>query len=150
MSNVEQQIRTDAQRKSMHLYCTQLAKELNDASVTYSDVMYGKANKKINDEFKRISEKTTGGHIHPFDDGYIKGINFVLSLMPSFDAPWTQHTVKYELWKRIQVVITGKSSSTEPSPAEYITIFESLNLKMSEWGVYVPWPTQQEKEKQHA
>ena len=62
-------------------------------------------------------------------------------LAQAVDVEWTPEMVLELLWRRLQIVITGKKSTTEPTPEEYIEIYETLNRHIgSKFGVHVPWP----------
>lgn len=57
------------------------------------------------------------------------------------DVEWNGDLVLELLWRRLQVVITGKKSTTEPSPEEYQIIYNTLNRHLGTiFGVHVPWP----------
>lgn len=57
------------------------------------------------------------------------------------EIPWTKETVKSNLWRPIQIAMTGHHSTTKPKTVDYPAIYEVLNRKIaSSTGVHVPWP----------
>lgn len=73
------------------------------------------------------------------------GLDFRTFHKEGYDVPWTMDLVKDHVWRPIQKVMTGKESTTKPERSEYIQIFEVLNRKLSELGIYVPWPCKDEE-----
>ena len=69
------------------------------------------------------------------------GQNIQKVLKHAIDVDWTKELVLELLWRRIQVVITGKKSTTEPTSEEYILIYDNLNRHLGDkCGVHIPWP----------
>jgi len=67
-------------------------------------------------------------------------------LKESIDIPWTKHSVKENMWKPVQEAMLGKESTTQPTPAELIEVYEVINRKVGEkCGLSVPWPTDYER-----
>lgn len=62
-----------------------------------------------------------------FKDGYV--------------VPFTAETVKENMWRKIQIAITGKHSTTELDRQECSQVYDVLNQNMAERGYYVPWPS---------
>ena len=91
--------RTPTQNKSLHLFCQQVADNLNDAGITY-------------DTF--------------FND--------------SFEVPWNMLTVKENVWRPLQKAICNIESTTEPLTTDYNEIYDYVNKKLSNYGIFVPWP----------
>jgi hypothetical protein len=54
---------------------------------------------------------------------------------------FTKDIVKNELWRPIQIAVTGEQSSKRPSRAQYGEIYDTLNAKLAEYGIQVDWPT---------
>lgn len=70
------------------------------------------------------------------------------ALKDTVAIPWTMLTVKEEIWKHIQLIVCGKESTTDPSPSEYVQIYEILNRHFSEkYGIHIPWPQKEPSEK---
>lgn len=66
------------------------------------------------------------------------------TMKQEIDIPWTEHSVKENLWRPMQEVMTGKESTKDPERKEYPEIYEALSRHMGQkTGVYVPWPTQE-------
>jgi len=100
-------------------------------------------------EIKRLPHKRTlqqNKSLHLFKGFLAKelnkaGLTAQEVLAQAVDIEWTPEMVLELLWRRLQIVITGKKSTTEPTPEEYIEIYETLNRHIgSKFGVHVPWP----------
>jgi len=72
-----------------------------------------------------------------------RGINFKMFFEQEFEVPWTMQIVKDNVWRPVQVAICDKKSTTKPLTTEYNKIYEFLNLKLSEWGFHIPWPSKE-------
>jgi hypothetical protein len=69
-------------------------------------------------------------------------------LKESIHIPWTKLTVKSELWKPIQIIVCGEESTKDPTPGEYVEIYEILNRHLGEKkGIHVAWPEKDINEK---
>jgi len=69
------------------------------------------------------------------------GYDMLKTLDKGAEIPWTGPSVKELMWREVQKAMTGKKSTTKPSKAEYIDIYEALNRHISsKFGVTVPWP----------
>jgi hypothetical protein len=68
------------------------------------------------------------------------GFDFRTFVREGYPVPFNEVLVKEYLWRPIQKAITGKDSTTKPETHEYAMIYDSLNLKLAEHGIYVPWP----------
>lgn len=71
------------------------------------------------------------------------GIDFRLFLKDGYPVPFTQELVKNHIWRPIQKAVTGKESTTKPQAHEYAQIYDVLNCKMAEFGIFVPWPSKE-------
>lgn len=69
------------------------------------------------------------------------GFDFRVFIKEGYPVPFNEYLVKEYLWRPIQKAITGKDSTTKPTNAEYSEIYEALNMKLSEFGIHVPWPS---------
>lgn len=57
------------------------------------------------------------------------------------ELPWSQHTVKENIWKPVQKAVLRKDSTTEAERKEYGMIYDIVNRHMiNKFGVHVPWP----------
>lgn len=74
------------------------------------------------------------------------GFDFRTFVKEGYPVPFNESLVKEYLWRPIQKAITGHNSTTKPEKHEYGTIYESLNVKLAEHGIFVAWPC---KENQH-
>lgn len=69
------------------------------------------------------------------------GLTFEQFFKRGFQVPWTMEIVKENIWRPVQIAVTNKQSTTEPLTNEYQAIYEPINLKLSEFGIHVPWPS---------
>ena len=74
------------------------------------------------------------------------GFDFRVFIKEGYPVPFNETLVKDFLWRPIQKAITGKDSTTKPERNEYALIYDSLNLKLAEHGLHVPWPSQESKQ----
>jgi hypothetical protein len=60
------------------------------------------------------------------------------------DIPWDSEgrNIKKNIWRPVQIAVTGKESTTQPTTAQYTEIFDATSRYLSQrTGVYVPWPS---------
>jgi len=69
------------------------------------------------------------------------GYDFRTFVRQGYPVPFNERLVKDFIWRPIQQAITGKESTTKPTRQEYVEIYDSLNVKMAEYGIYVPFPS---------
>ena len=69
------------------------------------------------------------------------GFDFRTFVKEGYPVPFNEMLVKEYLWRPIQKAITGKESTTKPTRAEYGLIYDSLNIKLAEHGIFIPWPS---------
>lgn len=69
------------------------------------------------------------------------GFDFRVFIKEGYPVPFNEALVKDHLWRPIQLAITGKASTKQPERNEYGMIYDSLNAKLAEHGIYVPWPS---------
>jgi len=74
------------------------------------------------------------------------GYDFRTFVREGYEVPWSPELVKDYIWRPIQKAITGKESTTKPETHEYAKIYDSVNLKMVEYGIFVPWPVKNDDE----
>lgn len=55
-----------------------------------------------------------------------------------FDFPFSEYVVKENIWRPVQLAVTGKESTTELERAEVSEIYDHVNSKLSEHGIHVP------------
>lgn len=72
-----------------------------------------------------------------------KGITFTTFFKPGFEVPWNQMVIKDNVWRPVQIAMTEKESTTELTTKECSDIYENINRKLSEFGIYVPWPSKE-------
>jgi len=70
------------------------------------------------------------------------GMDMRVILDEDADIPWTKQTVKDMLWKKLQLALTGKESTREPTKLEYPQIYETMVRYMADkHNVELPdWP----------
>ena len=74
------------------------------------------------------------------------GFDFREFVREGYAVPFNENLVKEYLWRPIQKAITGKDSTTKPERKEYAAIYDVLNLKLAEHGIFVPWPSKESKQ----
>lgn len=78
------------------------------------------------------------------DDLNEAGLDMKQVIKPGIDIPWTMESVKQNLWKPVQIAVTGKESTTKPLTNEYSEIYEVLSRHLSmKLGIDVAWPTRE-------
>lgn len=70
-----------------------------------------------------------------------QGLSFTMFFKEGYDVPWTMNIVKDNIWRPVQIAMTGKESTTEPQTVDYLKIYEIVNRKLSEFGIHVEWPS---------
>lgn len=69
------------------------------------------------------------------------GLDFRLFLKDGYEVPFDEHLVKEYIWRPIQKIITGKDSTTKPETHQYAEIYDVINRKMAEHGIFTAWPS---------
>lgn len=70
-----------------------------------------------------------------------KGLTFRVFFKEGFEVSWSKEIVKDEIWRPVQMAICKQQSTTKPLTTDYPKIYDSINLKLSEHGIHVPWPS---------
>jgi len=69
------------------------------------------------------------------------GLDQRVVLKPGIDIPWSRDSIKEQLWRPIQLAMTGKESTTELDTKEPSQIYETLNRHLAaKLGVHVEFP----------
>jgi len=68
------------------------------------------------------------------------GFDFRVFIKEGYPVPFTEELVKEYIWKPIQKAVTGHESTTKPEPKQYSEVYDVLNVKLAEHGLYIPWP----------
>jgi hypothetical protein len=70
------------------------------------------------------------------------GLDMRHTIREDVDIPWSQDSVKQYLWRPLQKVLTGETSTTKPSKTQYPDISATLQRHIaSKFGVTLPaWP----------
>ena len=69
-----------------------------------------------------------------------QGLTFEVFFKGGFQVPWTKEIVKDNIWRKVQIAICGEESTTKPLTTDYPKIYDTINLKLSEHDIHVPWP----------
>tara|TARA_R110001599_G_scaffold232851_1_gene432038 strand:- start:92 stop:511 length:420 start_codon:yes stop_codon:yes gene_type:complete len=70
------------------------------------------------------------------------GLDMRKVLKQEIEIPWTEHSTKKHLWTEIQLILTGKESSTEITSKECQEIYQVLDRHIAQkFGVSIPWPS---------
>jgi hypothetical protein len=60
-------------------------------------------------------------------------------------VPWNQDSVRENMWRLIQVAVTGEFSTTAATRKQYPEIYDVMNRHLGESkGIHVPWPVKKE------
>ena len=82
------------------------------------------------------------------DAGYDK-VAFYKAVQSKIKLPWTQESVKSEIWKVVQKAMLKKSSTTQLTKHEVSDIYETINARvLAERGLYVAFPEVTDGEQQ--
>lgn len=69
------------------------------------------------------------------------GLDMETVLAKGTKIPWMEHTTKELIWRRVQIPLTGKESTTELETHEVSEVYNVVNRHLSEtFGVFVPFP----------
>jgi len=74
------------------------------------------------------------------------GFDFHVFIKEGYPVPFTPALVKDHMWRPIQKAITGHASTKDPEPGQYAQIYDALNMKLAEYGIFVPWPCKENKD----
>lgn len=90
--------------------------------------------------------QTQNASLHLFCDHLATALNdggfdFRTFVKEGYAVPFDEYLVKKYIWKPIQKAMTGNDSTTKPKTHEYSLIYDVINRKMAEYGVFVPWPS---------
>jgi hypothetical protein len=70
------------------------------------------------------------------------GLDMRKTLKPEVSIDWTPHTVKEYLWRPVQKVQLGKTSTTELNSDEITKVWETINCFLGEnHGVHTQFPS---------
>lgn len=70
-----------------------------------------------------------------------RGLTFKVFFKDGFEVPWSKEIVGDHIWRPVQMAVCKQKSTTKPLTTDYPIIFDSINLKLSEHGIHVPWPS---------
>jgi hypothetical protein len=63
-------------------------------------------------------------------------------LKPGVDIPWTDKSIKEQIWKPVQKAQLNKGSTTQLTTTEIDKVFDTINKHMGEkFGLHVPFPS---------
>jgi len=108
--------------------------EKGDVEITINNKRTSQQNKALHQYFKLLSEEFNNA-----------GLDFKQIFDNPVDIIITPLIVKECLWKPIQTAMFGIKSTTKLSKQEQIDkIYDVINKKVSEFGIYVPFPNKEE------
>ena len=124
-------------QKALYDHIDYLRSQFDEHKYLRTDTKTGKQrtstqNKCVHLYCEQVSQELTG-----------KGITFDMFFNPGFEVPWNMLTVKENIWRPLQIAICDKVSTTEPLTTDYNKIYEYVNLKLSDYGIHVPWPSKE-------
>lgn len=61
----------------------------------------------------------------------LAGLDMKRTLKPEIDIPWTEESVKNNLWRPVQKSMTGKESTQDLNSIEINKIFEAIHFSLS-------------------
>jgi len=75
-----------------------------------------------------------------------KGLTVQEVLAKTVELDWNPKRIKEDLWRPIQIALTNKVSTTDlDKTSEIDEIYETLNRFMAQWGIHVPFPSEETK-----
>lgn len=69
------------------------------------------------------------------------GLDMKKFLKEEVDIPWTKETVKNNLWRPIQVALTGKESTKDLERSEVNEVYNVLNRELAKKGIHEEFPS---------
>jgi hypothetical protein len=117
-----------------------------EAYKKYLDAKFEKAKYlRVTTKTGKQRTSTENASLHLFCDRVAKALNdagfdFRVFIKDGYPVPWTEALAKDYLWRPIQEAVTGHNSTTKPERGKYGEIYDVLNVKLAEHGIYVPWP----------
>lgn len=72
-----------------------------------------------------------------------RGITFSMFFKEGVEVPWTQDIFKDNVWRPVQRAICNEESTTKPHTTEYPKIYDFVSMKMSQQGIFLPWPSKE-------
>lgn len=122
--------RTSRQNRAAHKYFELLAQALNEAGFTQDVVL----THKLIQALEKLIE-LWGSDIHASQ------LQATLEkYRPRVGLSWTKESIK-ELWRKMQIPMTGKQSTTELTSGEVGRVYQDFDARIAEiTGVTVAWP----------
>lgn len=72
------------------------------------------------------------------------GIDFTVFFKPGYEVPWSKYIVKDNVWRPVQEAMFGVESTKDMDKGDVDKIYEVINRKLANYGVFVPFPTRGE------
>lgn len=136
----EERQRTKLQNKCIHKYCALLADEMNGAGYTFKKVM----NDHALTELEKVLAWLDNTPLNP-DSMRRQLMTKLAGLERAFffgDMHWTMIMVKNFIWRKIQITMFDKESTTELTTKECKAVYEQISQLMAErFGIDIPWPS---------
>lgn len=57
-----------------------------------------------------------------------------------YEMKFSEDIIKNDVWKAVQLAMTGKESTKDLDKKEVSEVYEVVNKKLSEHGVHIAWP----------
>ena len=72
------------------------------------------------------------------------GLDMVEVLAEGTSLSWSEHSIEDKIWRRVQLAMTGKKSTKDLDTKDMGIIYDEINSYVSgKWGLFVPWPCQE-------
>ena len=69
------------------------------------------------------------------------GFTVAQTLSQPLDMSWSPVLIKELIWRRVQMALTGKESSTKLITTEVSQVYEEINHYTATKGIHVPFPS---------
>lgn len=90
-------------------------------------------NKAMHKYFQMLADELNGA-----------GLTIEKTMTQPIELPWSPDTIKELMWRKVQMALTEKESTTELERNEITEIYDVINKHLSQtFGVHVPFPTRE-------
>lgn len=73
------------------------------------------------------------------------GLDMQAVLSEGASIPWSEDKVKDDIWRKVQIALTGKKSTTDLLKEEVSQVYEVVNRHIaSTFGIFVPFPSKKQ------
>lgn len=126
-------------QKSLYEHIERVIKAFNKDKYLRVDVKTGK---------QRTSKMNRSLHLYCkiiAEELRERGITFEMFFKEGFEVPWTADIVKDNIWRPVQIAIFKEESTTKPTAQDYNDIYDSIHIKLLDWDIDIPWPSEESK-----